>query len=299
MHLHRLRYATIPYYDLRTTCHMHGWRHLAPFAWDEGRQTLTFACLMDGAAVDVTVSQHQGTIQATVHAHRGLPAGTRTRLRAMIRRSLSLDVDTTPLLAVAERLAPALGALVRQGAGRLLRSPTLWEDAVKTLCTTNCSWVLTERMCAGLCGPRFSPPTPLGQYPFPAPARVAAVGPARLRRPLPIGYRAPALHALARTCARDPGLGGLGTDRLDAAQALARVRAFPGFGPYASAHLLLLADYCDAIPVDSAVTAYVRQTYRTKNAAAFLARRYRGWRPFRWWGYRLERMWRRQTAAAS
>ena len=38
----------------------------------------------------------------------------------------------------------------KQGAGRLLRSPTVFEDLVKMICTTNCSWALTEKMVAGL-----------------------------------------------------------------------------------------------------------------------------------------------------
>ena len=36
-----------------------------------------------------------------------------------------------------------------QGAGRLLRSPTVFEDLVKMICTTNCSWALTEKMVTG------------------------------------------------------------------------------------------------------------------------------------------------------
>ena len=35
-------------------------------------------------------------------------------------------------------------AWVATGAGRMLRCPTVWEDVVKTLCTTNCSWGLTR-----------------------------------------------------------------------------------------------------------------------------------------------------------
>ena len=38
----------------------------------------------------------------------------------------------------------------RLGAGRMLRSPTAFEDAVKTLCTTNCSWSLTKVMVGKL-----------------------------------------------------------------------------------------------------------------------------------------------------
>lgn len=32
----------------------------------------------------------------------------------------------------------------------MLRSPTVFEDLVKMICTTNCSWALTEKMVTGL-----------------------------------------------------------------------------------------------------------------------------------------------------
>src|SRR6266545_2400997 len=46
---------------------------------------------------------------------------------------------------------PDLRWALARGAGRLLRSPTVFEDAVKTLCTTNCSWALTRLMVERLC----------------------------------------------------------------------------------------------------------------------------------------------------
>ena len=39
---------------------------------------------------------------------------------------------------------------VTRGLGRLLRSPNLFEDIVKTICTTNIQWSGTRRIVAGL-----------------------------------------------------------------------------------------------------------------------------------------------------
>ena len=36
------------------------------------------------------------------------------------------------------------------GAGRMLRAPTVFEDVVKTICTTNCTWAATVRMVSAL-----------------------------------------------------------------------------------------------------------------------------------------------------
>ncbi len=39
------------------------------------------------------------------------------------------------------------------GAGRLLASPTVFEDVVKTICTTNCAWSATRRMMSAIAAP--------------------------------------------------------------------------------------------------------------------------------------------------
>src|SRR5260370_15026487 len=67
---------------------------------------------------------------------------------AQVRHVLSLDLDLTPFYAVAAE-DPDL-AWVLTGAGRMVRSPTVFEDVVKTICTTNTSWGRTTRMVNAL-----------------------------------------------------------------------------------------------------------------------------------------------------
>src|SRR5205085_671502 len=45
---------------------------------------------------------------------------------------------------------PEFSWIARDGAGRLLRSPTVFEDLVKSITTTNCSWSLTRKMVTEL-----------------------------------------------------------------------------------------------------------------------------------------------------
>jgi N-glycosylase/DNA lyase len=59
-----------------------------------------------------------------------------------------------------------------QGAGRLLRSPTVFEDLVKMICTTNCSWALTEKMVTGLVE-NLGRESTKGQRTFPTPEAMA------------------------------------------------------------------------------------------------------------------------------
>ena len=41
---------------------------------------------------------------------------------------------------------------INRGVGRLLRSPTVFEDLVKVICTTNVQWGGTKRMVRGTGG---------------------------------------------------------------------------------------------------------------------------------------------------
>ena len=78
------------------------------------------------------------------------PASARPALEAQIRHMLRLDEDLSPFY-VAAAADPTLAWTVA-GAGRMLRSPTVFEDLVKTICTTNCAWSATVRMVSALVG---------------------------------------------------------------------------------------------------------------------------------------------------
>jgi len=77
---------------------------------------------------------------------------------------------------------------VLSGAGRMLRSPTVFEDVVKTICTTNCAWSATVRMVTSLvrC---LGKPDYRGRRAFPTPAAMAAAGDAFYRDTSRAGYR--------------------------------------------------------------------------------------------------------------
>ena len=60
----------------------------------------------------------------------------------VVRHMLRLDEDLSRFYAMVaddDQLAWA-----KRGAGRMLRSPTVFEDVVKTVCTTNCAWSGTD-----------------------------------------------------------------------------------------------------------------------------------------------------------
>ncbi len=123
---------------------------------------------------------------------------------------------------------PRFAWIARRGAGRILRAPTLFEDAVKVLATTNCTWGLTKVMVKNLVG-RFD-----RGGAFPDAAFVAGLSARDLER-LKFGYRAPYLAAFAERVAS----GALDLSRWEDASRAAEdveeeIRSEKGFGPYAA-----------------------------------------------------------------
>ncbi len=283
-----------PYYSLYTTCHTHGWKYLAPFEWDDDAHVLRFALFAPNSSVDVAAHQQGRRVHIEMEWRGRLCQEAREYSLTAVRRALGLDADTSELLRVARGVGKRYEHLVHGGVGRMLRSPTLWEDAAKTLFTTNCSWALTEYMAAGLCSAAFVAPAPSGRFPFPAPEVLASLSSEKLRRAAPLGYRASYLRSLAEVFVRDPSLGQIEGNGMDWAGSYAAALKLRGFGPYAASHLAVLAGHYDAIPIDSEVIAYARQHLGTANPRR-IQKAYRHWGQFAWWGYKMDRMLRRRN----
>jgi len=144
---------------------------------------------------------------------------------------------------VAEKFGEDYVKLIENGAGRMLHAPTLWEDAAKTLFTTNCSWSLTKKMCESACSERFSEPAPSGCYPFPSAEKLSDYSAKNIGRLMPVGYRADYLIDLAKRFSEDPFLGNIESNGYDYKSAYQYVINSRGFGDYACNHLLVLAGY--------------------------------------------------------
>ncbi len=250
-------------FDLDLTVRSHGFYDLAPWRWDEERRVLGRPILLAGgrtAYAEVAAASHGVAFRAWAQGR--LTAAEAREAQAQIRTCLALDDDLEGFRVRAaaleeERAAgrkpdiPDLRWVLARGAGRLLRSPTVFEDAVKTLCTTNCSWALTRIMCERLCS-TLGAPAPLGTRAFPTPAAMAAMPERFYRDEIRSGYRAPFLAALARAAAEGTvDLEALRGSKEPVEDLLRQLLAMPGFGPYAAQHLLRLIGRHDHLALDS------------------------------------------------
>ena len=173
-------------------------------------ESLRFAALIGRKEpVDIEVIQNGNSLKATLNSHRKLDQKSLNEARQTITRSLDLDTETDKLLEVAEKFGEDYVKLIERGAGRMLHASTLWEDAAKTLFTTNCSWSLTKKMCESACSDRFSKPTPSGNYPFPSADTLLKYSAQEIGTMIPVGYRAGYLVELAKRFSEDPFLGSI------------------------------------------------------------------------------------------
>ncbi len=262
-------------FSLDLTVRSHGFYDLAPWTYDPERQLLARPLrLATGRVVDIEVAPRAGDgagLALRVTAAGRLSAAEGREARAQVRTCLALDEDLASFHAKLRAL-PALAWAAERGAGRLLRSPTVFEDAVKTLCTTNCSWALTRAMTRNLVE-LLGEPSPRGGRTFPTSEAMAAQPESFFRERVRAGYRAGAL----RTLARDVATGALDVESWRASSlatdALAdRIQALSGFGPYATEHLLRLLGRYDHLALDSwtrAKLARLRGKRRLPSDAAF------------------------------
>lgn len=240
------------------------------------------------------------------------PSEARAELLAQVRHMLRLDADLSPFY-LAAAADPTLAWTVA-GAGRMLRSPTVFEDLVKTICTTNCAWSATVRMVTALVAVLGTPVagTPVAGTPvtgepvrraFPTPAAVAGADEGFFRDVARAGYRGPYL----RTVAVEVAEGGLDLEALnDPAlgdeEVAERLLALPGVGPYAAAHMMMLLGRYRRLILDS----WTRPTYRrlsgrprvTDKGIERAFRRYREFAGLAFW-LTLTESWVPEVGAAS
>ena len=239
-------------FDFDRVVRSHGWYALPPTAYADGVLTRTLL-LPDAHARTVRVT-YMGTNMAVRVDGEKLNPVDRAAVRRDLMHMLALDADLSELHAACAGV-PHLTWVPATGAGRLFRSPTVWEDLVKTLCTTNCSWAATRGMVGRLVE-TLGEPAPDGAHAFPTAGAVARSGVPHLKDVVRMGYRAPALIELAESIES----GTLDTDHwFDPAvpdeQVHAELLALRGFGPYAAEGMLGLLGRPRGLALDSWIRA--------------------------------------------
>jgi 3-methyladenine DNA glycosylase/8-oxoguanine DNA glycosylase len=243
----------------------HGWCELLPFELDRPKWKLV-RVLDRGQCkpVRVEISARKGGI-AIIPSR---PVGKRAAENIVrdVRHMFRLDDDLREFydqMAAHQEFA----WIADQGAGRLLRSPTVFEDLVKMICTTNCSWALTEKMVNGLVN-ELGSKSDEGRKSFPPAGVMAGKSIDFYRDKIRAGYRAPYLKELAgRVAAGDLDVESWLASKAPLEDLMKEIKSVKGVGNYAAENLLKLIGRYDGLALDSWARAQFASA-RTNGRAA-------------------------------
>lgn len=286
----RLRIETPADYWLPAAICSYGYFLLAPNRWRPEELALERAFNaaefgLPSEVFHVRLDQPSGQgAPVRVISDRPLAPPLRTALRQAVVRMARTDRD----LQRWRRLHPAAA---RRGFGRLYRSPTLFEDMVKTITNCNVGWPSTVRMNRLLVD-RY------GKGAFPTPERLARLTPSRLQKSCKVGYRAKRIVRLARQFVS----GELTAEWFESPErsdeeVREALLSLEGFGPYAASNVMQLLGRDDVLPIDT--EGYRLHEKRTgengprdpKRLEAAITSHYEPYRPHRFLAYWYD-LWR-------
>ena len=243
-----LNIPTPPDFSFLETLRSHGWLRLLPFVWQEETQTLERAEeLPSGNVVLLRLSADEGRVRVEVDGN-----GDEAEITRRVRRMLQLDLPLSDFHAFCAT-RPELAHIAAGRQGRMLRSATLFEDALKVIATSNTTWAQTIAMTARLVA-HFGAPLPqeLERRAFPTPERIAAMPFDEFALKARMGYRNAYVHAIATQITSGAlDLEAWQTEPLTADDLRKRLLSLPGIGPYGASCLMLYLGRPEHVNADS------------------------------------------------
>jgi 3-methyladenine DNA glycosylase/8-oxoguanine DNA glycosylase len=236
-------------FSFKRTVISHGWCELLPFRMD--RETWVLSRVLDLKTTSPVTLDITATKRALrINPSRRLSQTATRQVIKDVRHMLRLDDDMGKFYrSVAEDRD--FNWIPAQGAGRMLRSPTVFEDLVKMVCTTNCSWALTEKMVTGLVE-NLGRESNDGYRTFPTPEAMALMPLKFYVNEVRAGYRSAYLKELAdRVASGELDVESWLSSSLPTAELIKEMRGVKGVGPYAAENLLKLIGRYDGLALDS------------------------------------------------
>ncbi len=238
-------------FDFRNTVYSHGWYQLKPFLLDEEKLELKLVLGDIGfeKPISVTLTETKKNLKVGF-SNADLNKKIESNVAKTIRRVLRLDEDMDDFYELIAN-EPELAWISEIYAGRLMRSPTVFEDLIKSICTTNCSWALTKNMVSNLVG-KLGEETLNGEKAFPKPEAMARFDEGFYREKIRAGYRSPYFVEVARQVVDEKFFpeewfeSDLPTEELKK-----EIKKVKGVGDYAAENLLKLIGRYDGLALDS------------------------------------------------
>lgn len=238
-------------FHFRSLLYSHGWSDLAPYQVSDDDKKLQMVISVSASHhVVAVISQEKHRLKICCESRKPLTASDKDTIKRIIASAFRFDESLHEFYVFCRR-EKHLHWIPTISGGRMLRSATVFEDIVKMICTTNCSWSLTKIMVNNLT-------TKLGVhlrdsiYSFPFPETIASQTEQWLRKETSCGYRAP----YVLECAERVASGTLSVEHLrhtpmTTDELYKFLRSIKGIGHYAAGNLLKLLGHYDYLSVDS------------------------------------------------
>jgi len=239
---------TPPDFNFKTAVYSHGWCQLLPFELDLENWRLSYVFTGE-KPFSASIVENGGKIEIEISGGK-ISRETKEKILREVRHILRLDESFGEFYRLTKK-EQRLNWIAALHGGRLLRSPTVFEDLVKTLCTTNCSWGLTKNMTRNLVE-KLGEESMGGKRTFPTAEAMANVSAEFYRDEIRAGYRSPYFAELAEKVASgklDPETW-LDSD-LPTKELKKEMKSVKGVGDYAAENLLKLVGRYDGLALDS------------------------------------------------
>ncbi|MFA5834567.1 MAG: hypothetical protein WDA22_13900 [Bacteroidota bacterium] len=240
-----------PDFNFQTTINSHGWYDLPPFSTNESMsELLTVISLTKSKHVPVRIHPQQSILSITIENHLRITRTEKEKIKNNVRSILRIDESLNEFYTLC-RKESHLRWVAKKKAGRILRSPSVFEDVVKMMFTTNCSWALTKIQTNHLTK-KLGVETAENVFSFPSPETIAKKSEKWLRKEISCGYRAPYLLELCRNLSNKKiELESLRHSDLPTEELYWKLRSIKGIGHYAAGNILKLLGRYEHLGIDS------------------------------------------------
>ncbi|MBN1398542.1 MAG: hypothetical protein JXA06_10965 [Bacteroidetes bacterium] len=284
-----ISFKTPPDFNFWHTVNSHGWCTLVPFSIDKEKRSIYRLLKLnnDSLAYCRIKSGSDLSINIQITSPDKILKSQISEIKRQIASCLRLEEDFCEFYREADRW-PKFRWIAKIKAGRMLRAPSVFEDIIKMICTTNCSWSLTEIMVENLVG-ELGTSFDGSIKSFPAPETIAGTTEQFLRKKIKSGYRSPFVLKFAEDVAggkleiENWRSSGMPTEML-----FKRLRSIKGVGEYSAAGILKLLGRYDYLGLDSWVRSKYCELYHNgrKISDTTIERNYRQygkWRGLLFW----------------
>jgi 3-methyladenine DNA glycosylase/8-oxoguanine DNA glycosylase len=254
-------------FNFGSTAHSHGWVVLAPNIWDQEHQVVQrVERLSTGKVVLLNITGKgfvkKPRIEIKINHAGKLSKKEKNEVSSTVGRMFRVNEDLSEFYSICKKRGKGWAKLAA-GLGRLLRSPTVFEDVVKTICTTNIQWGGTMRMVDGLVrtlGERY--PGGPALRAFPTPEAMATAPPETFTKTVRLGYRGDYIHTLAkRVVSGELDMDGFRDSETPTHELKNKLLSIKGVGNYGAATLLMLLGRYDELPMDTVFREFVSSKY--------------------------------------